>query len=102
MSAGALKRSFDRLYEADRSLKSSRVDPDIQVTRLVARLCEEGAARRHPGPRYFMRAFRAWARREMVRDVALNDSRPRPARSSRRTAGSSAALALEGSLVESA
>jgi DNA polymerase-3 subunit delta len=46
MSTGALKRSFDRLYEADRSLKSSRVDPDIQVTRLVTRLCEEAAPRR--------------------------------------------------------
>ena len=43
MTTGALIRSFALLYEADRSLKSSRVDPDIQITRLVASLCDQSA-----------------------------------------------------------
>lgn len=46
MSAVALKRSFLHLYKADRSLKSSRVDPDVQMLRLVRQLAEEAAARR--------------------------------------------------------
>jgi len=46
MTAVALKRSFMHLYRADRSLKSSRVDPDVQMLRLVRQLAEEAAARR--------------------------------------------------------
>jgi DNA polymerase-3 subunit delta len=46
MSTAALERSFQRLYQADRSLKSSRVDPDIQITRLVRALAEDAAPRR--------------------------------------------------------
>jgi DNA polymerase-3 subunit delta len=41
MSTAALKRSFMHLYRADRSLKSSRVDPDVQMLRLVRQLAEE-------------------------------------------------------------
>jgi DNA polymerase-3 subunit delta len=41
MSTGALARSFDLLYQADQSLKSSRVDPDIQITRLVTALVDQ-------------------------------------------------------------
>jgi hypothetical protein len=43
MSTAALKRSFMHLYKADRSLKSSRVDPDVQMLRLVRQLAEEAA-----------------------------------------------------------
>jgi DNA polymerase III subunit delta len=43
MSTGALARSFSLLYEADKCLKSSRVDPDIQITRLIAALCDQAA-----------------------------------------------------------
>jgi DNA polymerase-3 subunit delta len=46
MSAVALKRSFMHLYQADRSLKSSRVDPDVQMLRLVRQLAEESSPRR--------------------------------------------------------
>jgi len=46
MSAVALKRSFMHLYHADRSLKSSRVDPDVQMLRLVRQLAEEAAPKR--------------------------------------------------------
>jgi DNA polymerase-3 subunit delta len=45
MSTGALRRSFLRLYRADRSLKSSRIDPDLQMMRLVRQLAEDAAAR---------------------------------------------------------
>jgi DNA polymerase III subunit delta len=45
MSMAALRRSFLHLYEADRSLKSSRIDPDVQMSRLVRRLAEEAAGR---------------------------------------------------------
>jgi DNA polymerase-3 subunit delta len=44
MSTSALVHSFDLLYKADQSLKSSRVDPDIQITRLVTALTEAAAA----------------------------------------------------------
>lgn len=44
MTTGALARSFALLYEADKNLKSSRVDPDIQITRLIAALCDQSAA----------------------------------------------------------
>jgi DNA polymerase III delta subunit len=45
MNTAALKRSFMHLYRADRSLKSSRVDPEIQMLRLVRQLAEEAAPR---------------------------------------------------------
>jgi DNA polymerase III subunit delta len=45
MSPGALRRSFLHLYRADRSLKSSRIDPDLQMMRLVQKLAEDAAAR---------------------------------------------------------
>jgi DNA polymerase III subunit delta len=43
MSSTALKRSFMHLYRADRSLKSSRVDADVQMLRLVRQLAEESS-----------------------------------------------------------
>lgn len=46
MSTTALTRSFTYLYQADRSLKSSRIDPEVQVMRLVRRLAEEAGQRR--------------------------------------------------------
>jgi DNA polymerase-3 subunit delta len=45
MSVGTLRRSFLHLYHADRSLKSSRVDPDLQMMRLVRQLAEEASRR---------------------------------------------------------
>lgn len=45
MSTAALRRSFLHLYQADRTLKSSRIDPDLQLTRLVRRLAGEAAGR---------------------------------------------------------
>jgi DNA polymerase-3 subunit delta len=45
MSTAALRRSFLHLYQADRSLKSSRIAPEVQMTRLVRRLAEEAAGR---------------------------------------------------------
>ena len=49
MSVAALRRSFERLYQADRAFKSSRVDPEVQLTRLVRHLAEEAAPRRAGG-----------------------------------------------------
>ena len=46
MSAAALRRNFERLYQADRAFKSSRVDPEVQLTRLVRQLAEEANPRR--------------------------------------------------------
>jgi DNA polymerase-3 subunit delta len=46
MTTAALQRSFTHLYQADRSLKSSRTDPDVQMMRLVRRLAEEAGQRR--------------------------------------------------------
>ena len=45
MNTAALKRSFMHLYRADRSLKSSRIDPEVQMLRLVRQLAEEAAPR---------------------------------------------------------
>ena len=45
MSTAALRRSFLHLYQADRSLKSSRIDPDVQVMRLVRQLAEAASPR---------------------------------------------------------
>ena len=41
MTVPALKRGFDQLYRADRLLKSSRVDPELIVSRLVRDLAEQ-------------------------------------------------------------
>ncbi|MDX2024019.1 MAG: DNA polymerase III subunit delta [Deltaproteobacteria bacterium] len=41
VSVPALKRSFDHLYRADRLLKSSRVEPELLVTKLVRDLADE-------------------------------------------------------------
>lgn len=46
MTTTALRRSFMHLYKADRSLKSSRVDPDVQMMRLVRQLAEEATPTR--------------------------------------------------------
>jgi DNA polymerase-3 subunit delta len=46
MSQAALERSFDRLYRADRTLKSSRVDPDLVLSKLVQSLAEDAGSRR--------------------------------------------------------
>ncbi len=46
MSVAALRRSFECLYQADRAFKSSRVDPEVQLTRLVRQLTEEAGTRR--------------------------------------------------------
>jgi DNA polymerase III subunit delta len=45
MSEAALGRSFELLYQADRNLKSSRADPEVQVARLVRELAELAAPR---------------------------------------------------------
>jgi DNA polymerase-3 subunit delta len=52
MSAAALQRSFTLLYEADKRLKSSRVEPEIQISKLVLALTQEAAGvsdQRRPG-----------------------------------------------------
>jgi DNA polymerase III delta subunit len=45
MSEAALERSFRRLYQSDRSLKSSRIEPELYITRLIRQLAEDAAAR---------------------------------------------------------
>ncbi len=45
MTTPALRRSFTRLYQADRGLKSSRIDPDVQMMRLVRQLAEDASPR---------------------------------------------------------
>ncbi|HEY6475496.1 MAG TPA: DNA polymerase III subunit delta, partial [Polyangia bacterium] len=40
MSRAALERAFDRLYTADVELKSSKLDPEIALSRLVQTLAE--------------------------------------------------------------
>jgi DNA polymerase-3 subunit delta len=45
MSEVALERSFRRLYQSDRSLKSSRIDPDLAIARLVRKLAEDATSR---------------------------------------------------------
>jgi DNA polymerase III subunit delta len=44
MSPRALARAFERLYQADQALKSSRVDPELIVSRLVQSLAEDAGA----------------------------------------------------------
>jgi len=46
MSHATLERSFGRLYRADRVLKSSRIDPDLILSKLVQQLAEDAGARR--------------------------------------------------------
>ncbi|MES1205200.1 MAG: DNA polymerase III subunit delta [Pseudomonadota bacterium] len=41
MSNGALARGFERLYRADKALKSSRVDGELLLSRLVQQLAED-------------------------------------------------------------
>ncbi|HXU82124.1 MAG TPA: DNA polymerase III subunit delta [Polyangia bacterium] len=41
MSEAALERSFRRLYQSDRALKSSRLDPELAITRLIRQLAED-------------------------------------------------------------
>lgn len=43
MSRAALERAFERLYAADVDLKSSRLDPELALSRLVQRLAESSA-----------------------------------------------------------
>ena len=46
MSEVALERSFRRLYQSDRSLKSSKIDPELHIARLVRQLAEDASARK--------------------------------------------------------
>ena len=47
MSRAALARAFERLYQADQAIKSSRVDAELIVSRLVQQLAEDaGGGRR--------------------------------------------------------
>jgi DNA polymerase III delta subunit len=57
MTHAALARAFERLYQSDRALKSSRVDGDLIVSRLVQSLAEDAGA----GPRASA-APRSWPR----------------------------------------
>jgi DNA polymerase-3 subunit delta len=43
MSAAALERGFQRLYQSDRALKSSRIDPELAIARLVQQLAEDAS-----------------------------------------------------------
>jgi len=45
MSKAALARAFERLYQSDQALKSSRVDGDLIVSRLVQQLAQDAGAR---------------------------------------------------------
>jgi DNA polymerase-3 subunit delta len=49
MSRPALARAFERLYQSDTLLKSSKIDDDLIVSRLVQSLAEDAAARPSPG-----------------------------------------------------
>jgi DNA polymerase-3 subunit delta len=48
MSRAALARAFERLYQSDQALKSSKVDDDLIVSRLVQSLAEDAGARAKP------------------------------------------------------
>jgi DNA polymerase III delta subunit len=43
MTRAALERAFERLYTADVELKSSKLDPEIALSRLVQTLTESSA-----------------------------------------------------------
>jgi DNA polymerase III subunit delta len=45
MSVAALAAAFERLYQADKAIKSSRVDPELVVSRLVQALAEDASPR---------------------------------------------------------
>jgi DNA polymerase III subunit delta len=45
MSRATLARAFERLYQSDLALKSSRVDEDLLISRLVQALAEDAGAR---------------------------------------------------------
>jgi DNA polymerase-3 subunit delta len=45
MSVGALERSFRRLYQADRTLKGARIDPELAIARLVRQLADDARSR---------------------------------------------------------
>ena len=45
MSVAALERSFRRLYQSDRTLKSARIDPDLFIARLVRQLADDASSR---------------------------------------------------------
>jgi DNA polymerase-3 subunit delta len=46
MSEATLERSFRRLYQSDRQLKSSRIDPELYITRLIRQLAEDASVKR--------------------------------------------------------
>jgi DNA polymerase-3 subunit delta len=46
ISRAALIRAFERLFQADLGLKTSRLDPEITLSRLVQALAEDAAGRR--------------------------------------------------------
>ena len=48
MSRAALARAFERLYQADQAIKSSRVDPELVVSRLVQAMAEDAGAGSRP------------------------------------------------------
>jgi DNA polymerase-3 subunit delta len=45
MSVGALERSFRRLYQADRTLKGARIEPELFIARLVRQLADDARSR---------------------------------------------------------
>ncbi|HVX97570.1 MAG TPA: DNA polymerase III subunit delta [Polyangia bacterium] len=45
MSRATLARAFERLYQSDLALKSSRVDEELLISRLVQQLAEDAGAR---------------------------------------------------------
>jgi DNA polymerase-3 subunit delta len=51
MSRATLARAFERLYQSDLALKSSRVDEDLLISRLVQALAEDAGARPAPSTR---------------------------------------------------
>jgi DNA polymerase-3 subunit delta len=51
MSEAALERSFRRLYQSDKALKSSRVDPELAITRLIRQLAEDARGAPATSPR---------------------------------------------------
>jgi DNA polymerase-3 subunit delta len=48
MSRATLARAFERLYQSDLALKSSRVDEELLISRLVQALAEDAGARGAP------------------------------------------------------
>ena len=51
MSRRSLEQAFERLFEADLGLKSSKLDPEIALARLVQTLAESSAGEAKPAPR---------------------------------------------------